>query len=116
MIAGNAVTATGEGTVSARGGGIVNVEMLTLRDSDVTRNAVRARGRDGTAQGGGIWNGLELEEFPPQLSAFDSAITRNAVTASRGIEVVGGGLFTSEPVTLTRTELSGNRPDECAGC
>jgi hypothetical protein len=28
----------------------------------------------------------------------------------------GGGLYTASPVTLTRTVIAGNKPDQCFGC
>jgi hypothetical protein len=50
------------------------------------------------------------------LTLFDSLVTRNRLTASAGIDVKGGGLFSSAPLTLRRTLIAGNRPDQCVGC
>ncbi|MDA0158835.1 hypothetical protein OM076_01050 [Solirubrobacter ginsenosidimutans] len=118
VISGNQVSAIGRGTVAARGGGIVNVDALALRATDVSQNTVRAIGRSGEALGGGIFNGRvpDSQDFTPQFSAADSEITGNAIAAGPGIVAHGGGLFTSEPITLDRTRIRGNRPDQCAGC
>jgi hypothetical protein len=117
-ISGNRLTASGQGEVTASGGGLVNVDVLNLRATLVGQNTVRALGRAGTAAGGGIWNARmpDTQDLVPRLSLLDSLIFGNAVTAGPGIDVQGGGLFTSEPVTLRRTAFLGNRPDQCAGC
>jgi len=53
---------------------------------------------------------------PPSLALTDSVVTANRVSGSAGITVQGGGLFTTFPVTLTRTVIAGNKPDQCFGC
>jgi hypothetical protein len=118
LIAGNRVTATSNGSVTAHGGGIVNVDALALGRTHVSHNTVRATGQTGEAFGGGIWNGRvpESEDLMPRLGMADSTITGNAITAAAGIDAQGGGLFTSEPVALTRVRIHGNRPSQCAGC
>jgi len=45
-----------------------------------------------------------------------SQVTGNALSASPGVTVRGGGLYTERPVTLTTSVISGNSPDQCYGC
>ena len=45
-----------------------------------------------------------------------SAVLANSLSASSGFLVRGGGLFTDFPVSLTRTVIAGNNPDQCFGC
>jgi len=118
VISCNRVVATGQGEVTARGGGVMNVGGLRLQTTDVSQNTIRALGHSGEALGGGIWNGTvpDSEDLTPQLSLADVLITGNTIAAGRGMEVHGGGLFTSQPVTLDRARIRANRPDECAGC
>jgi hypothetical protein len=51
-----------------------------------------------------------------RLALVDSAVTHNTLTASPGITVQGGGLFTLFPVTLTSSVIAQNVPDQCYGC
>jgi hypothetical protein len=76
----------------------------------------KANAADGAAQGAGIWNGAELSGPPVELTLTDSLITGNALAGGAGIERQGGGLFTTFPVTRTRTRIAGNAPDQCFGC
>jgi hypothetical protein len=39
----------------------------------------------------------------------------NTLSASPGLTVQGGGLFTSFPVTLDHSRIAHNHPDQCAG-
>ena len=118
VVSGNRVTATTDGEVTAHGGGLVNTDVLSVRDTRVSRNTVRASGGSGEARGGGIWNGTlpDAGDLVPQLRVFDSAITANTIGAAGAVDVEGGGLFTDRQVTLERALIEGNRPDECAGC
>jgi hypothetical protein len=43
-------------------------------------------------------------------------VTRNALHAGRPIDPMGGGLFTTFPVTQSNTTIAHNVPDQCAGC
>jgi hypothetical protein len=45
----------------------------------------------------------------------DSRITTNQLSGSPQIMLEGGGLFVTNPLTLTHTLISGNNPDNCAG-
>ena len=118
VVSGNQVTATTDGEVTAHGGGIVNVDVFSLRGSRVSNNTVQATGGSGEARGGGIWNSTlpDSGDLLPQLRVTDSAVTANAIEASSGVDVQGGGLFTNQHVMLERARIQGNRPDQCAGC
>lgn len=110
-----ATTTTGSSTV--HGGGIANIGVLTLRNTSVSDNAGTASGPSGSARGGGIFSG-SVPDGPPvtALTLVDSEITHNTLTASPGITVQGGGVFTSFPVVLTDSVIAGNVPDQCSGC
>jgi hypothetical protein len=117
VISGNdaeAGSATGQATV--QGSGVFNNSLLTLDGVTVSGNVGRANGTGGFAQGGGIWNGVDLSGPPVELSLEHTAVVRNALLASPGIEAQGGGLYTTSPVTLDHALIAGNRPDQCVGC
>jgi hypothetical protein len=117
VISGNTATATSPaGSATVHGAGIYNNSLLDLRQVDVSGNTGNANGLSGAAEGGGIWNGVELSGPPVTLTLENSSVTRNSLTGSAGIVVRGGGLFTSEPVTLTRSLVARNAPDQCFGC
>jgi hypothetical protein len=115
-IAGNTVTMTApNGFALSQGGGLANAGQTTLEKVIVVGNSATANGSDGIVQGGGVWNGT-FEGPPPELTLTDSVIVANKLTASPGIPVQGGGLYTDFPVTLTKTVIAGNKPDQCFGC
>jgi hypothetical protein len=117
VISGNTATATSPtGSATVHGVGIYNNSLLDLRRVQVSDNSGTANGLSGVAQGGGIWNGIELSGPPVTLTLEGSFVTRNALTGSAGIELAGGGLFTTEPVTLTHSLIVRNAPDQCSGC
>jgi hypothetical protein len=120
VVAANSVEAeTTNGFAIARGGGVFNSGLLTLRRTQVVANRATASGPAGLVHGGGIWNGVvPLPGFPPdaQLALIDSVVAANKLLASPGLERLGGGIFTTVPVTLTSTVLAGNSPDQCLGC
>ena len=124
LIAHNSVVAEAVRAALAFGGGIANSGQLTLERTLVLGNSVRATGAGGelpfgfpsAALGGGIWNGSFGGETPPQLTMTGSAVLANGLSASPGFLVRGGGLFTNFPVSLTRTVIAGNNPDQCFGC
>ena len=107
----------------AVGGGIANGGRLTLERTLVVGNSLRATGAGGDlpfgvpslVQGGGIWNG-DFDHGPPKLTLIRSAVLHNSLSASPGFLVQGGGLYTDFPVSLTRTLIAGNKPDQCFGC
>jgi hypothetical protein len=116
-ISGNtAVASDPTGTAVVTGGGVFNNSLLELSHTVVSHNAGKATAPSGVAQGGGIWNGVFLSGPPVELTLTDSLITRNTLTASPGLDRQGGGLFTTEPVTRTRTVIARNAPDQCFGC
>jgi hypothetical protein len=118
LIVGNTVTAVGAGSGAfVQGGGLANVGTATLQQTVVFGNSIGANGPSGVAQGGGIWNGTFNPGDPlPSLTLLDSAVTGNFARASGGIKPQGGGVFSVVPVTLTRTVVAANSPDQCEGC
>lgn len=128
-IARNSVSATSmTGTALAVGGGLLNLASLTLEQSVVTANATDATGGSGASLGAGIAN-IHLDGPQVQLAITDSVVSANRLAVSSDFPMLGGGLFTLEitnpdpfttgdaiPVTLTRTVIQGNQPDQCAGC
>jgi hypothetical protein len=118
VISANRLTATSTtGSSTVDGGGIANIGVLTLRNTSVADNRGAASGPGGSARGGGIFNG-SVPDGPPsvRLALVDSPVTHNTLTASPGITVQGGGLFTLFPVTLTSSLIAHNVPDQCYGC
>jgi hypothetical protein len=124
LIGHNSVLVEAVRAALAQGGGIANAGQLTLERTIVLGNSVHATGSGGdlpfglasAAQGGGIWNASFSDDAPPQLTMTDSAVLRNSVSASHGFLVQGGGLYTDFPVSLRRTLVAGNQPDQCFGC
>jgi hypothetical protein len=124
LVARNSVVMEAAGAVLAQGGGFANAGQLTVERTLVLNNSASAHGAGGdlpfgspsAAQGGGIWNGSFGGDTPPQLTLTASAILHNSLDASTGITTQGGGLYTDFPVTLTRTPIAANRPDQCFGC
>jgi hypothetical protein len=120
VISGNitkSISATGPAMIE--GGGVFNNSLLLMRNVQVSGNVARAEGPTGAAQGGGIWNGLDVitGALPPvQLTLVNTSVTRNVLEGSASISLQGGGLFTTSPVTLTNTQIALNRPDQCVGC
>jgi hypothetical protein len=70
----------------------------------VGANTGRADAPSGVAQGGGIWNGVDLSGPDVQLTLGHSALLGNRIAATAGITPQGGGLYTTTPATLTATE------------
>jgi hypothetical protein len=116
LIGGNHITATTTtGTATVNGAGFTNGAVLEVRGSTFSDNTGTASGPTGTAQGGGISNLLFPGVPPGQLTLIDSAIIDNTLSGTTGITVQGGGLFTTVPVTLKDSNISGNTPDNCFG-
>jgi hypothetical protein len=116
LFVGNSVEASAAGgIVHAGGGGIGNFGQTTIDRTGVIGNHVTVSGAAGSAQGGGIDNDT-LFGSTPSLTITNSVITGNSLSASSGLAVQGGGLFTAFPMTLTRTNNAGNSPDQCFGC
>jgi hypothetical protein len=116
VISGNTVTASSpHGSASVQGAGIVNLSLLKLDNVQVRDNSGQATGKSGIAQGAGIWNGVANPGTTVHLTVEHTVVTHNSLAASPGLTVQGGGLFTTSPVTLTGSTISGNRPDDCHG-
>ena len=119
-ISGNSASATSVGGFAAiGGGGVANLSsQVALEQTLVVANTATAAGAVGFAGGGGIVNVVPpgANTPPPQLSLADSTVTANQVSAGGGITPAGGGIFSDTAVTLTRTAIAGNRPDQCVGC
>jgi hypothetical protein len=112
-----AISATGQATV--QGAGLINDGPLRLRGVVISDNSGKAFGPAGFAQGGGIWQGQVFNEggLPIQLALERTLVTRNRLGGSSGIAVAGGGVFTTGfPISLDRTRIAGNSPDQCQGC
>ncbi|MFG3474370.1 hypothetical protein ACGF3K_03745 [Streptomyces sp. NPDC047980] len=99
-----------ENVADADGGGLWNDNEATVESSDITGNETR----DAGSQGGGVYN----ENGAPGGNTVltDSTVTKNQAS-------VGGGIFrASGSVTLNRTRVKENVPDNCspsgtvAGC
>jgi hypothetical protein len=107
------------GTVFAAGGAIVVDEPgLTLRNSELSANTVGANGASGSAQGGGIFD-APITDGPPggPLKLLNTGVTGNVLSGSPGIALQGGGLFIqNQPLTLTKSVIANNSPDQCFGC
>ena len=123
-ISGNLLNATSlTGAANAAGGGIGNLSgHVTLARTRVIGNRAIATGISGLALGGGILN-VAFAGGAPELALTNAVVTANVLTASPGITPQGGGMYTADifsgepfPVTLTRTAIAGNRPDQCFGC
>ena len=116
----NAVSASSRhGTVVLVGGGLQSGGPLTLRNTIVTENRGDANGLTGTAQGGGIFAVNESANGGPPggpLILIKSVITRNSLDGSNGMTLQGGGIFATNPVTLTNTTITNNTPGQCDGC
>ena len=78
------------------------------------------KGSSGFAEGGGIWNGQPFgpDGTPtPSLLLDHTAVIGNALSASAGLTVQGGGLFTDGfPVSIVKSLIAHNSPDQCFGC
>jgi hypothetical protein len=117
VVSGNTATATStSGSATVQGAGIFSNSLLDLRGDRVSDNSGTATGPAGAAEGGGIWNGIELSGPPVTLTLENTSVTHNSLTGTAGIASRGGGLFTNQPVTLTNSLIAHNAPDQCVGC
>jgi hypothetical protein len=108
----------GMGAASVQGGGVFNNSLLQMTEDLVSGNLAQAAGSSSLAQGGGIWNGVDLSGPPVQLTLQNSIVSGNILTGGSGGSLQGGGIFTMSPATLSlsHTTVAGNRPDQCFGC
>ena len=105
--AGHGILASGGGIINAVGGpqGPANTGVLTLNSSEVNDNTA---GGDG----GGIANGIPLGG-PMPLVGGPVTLNHSEVTGNSGAS--GGGIFNSGgTVTLAKTVVTANTPDNCA--
>jgi hypothetical protein len=115
-VSGNTIDVSSGGTASLNGAGITNAGTLELNHTRVSGNAGAVTAPDGSAAGGGVWNGDFFGDGPPRLTLDDTDVSRNAITASAGLPVQGGGLFTAFPFTSHDSKIAKNTPDQCFGC
>ena len=120
LISGNTVRATSSsGFASVQGAGLINGGLLELHGVVVAGNAGTAKGTSGFAQGGGIWNGRPFPDASPTPSLLldHTTVIGNRLSASPGLAVQGGGLFTDGfAVSLASSLIAHNAPDQCFGC
>ncbi len=98
LVSGNRLTATSQtGSATVRGAGIEHGNgTLQVSGTTISGNTGTATGPSGEALGGGIWNDLFFPGPPsPRLALVDTKVTNNALSASSGLTVHGGGLFTT---------------------
>jgi hypothetical protein len=116
VISGNRTTArSAHGSAKVFGGGVLNEGRLVLQHDLIGYNHAIATGAEGFARGGGIWNDRLFVKQPPHLRLDHTLVIGNTLSASPGLPVKGGGLFTAFPVTLDHSLIAHNHPDQCAG-
>jgi hypothetical protein len=105
------------GSVDVKGGGVNTFGPTTLRNSTVSGNTVDASGASGSARGGGIYDGLNLDGPPGgPLVLQNSNVTANTLSGT-GLTLQGGGIFLqNQLITLTNSLITQNVPDQCFGC
>jgi hypothetical protein len=106
------------GSVSIVGGGLQAGDGgITLRNSTVRGNTAHASGRAGFARGGGIFDAA-IPDGPPggPLVLVGSRVTQNILSGTGGVALQGGGIFATNPVSLTNSVITDNVPDQCFGC
>ena len=116
---------------SPHGGGVI-AGVGYVSDATTTLVATKVTGNVGIALtaaeattrllGGGISNGGD-DLYPgyanpdAKLTLTDSTVTANSLTSTaRGAEIAGAGIHSLSPVTLTRSTVRGNAPDDCDAC
>jgi hypothetical protein len=117
VVSGNRVRASStHGSAGVLGVGIFNNTVLRARSSTVRDNAGTARAPVTMAQGGGIWNGAFLSGPPVDLALTSSRVVHNSVAATDASSAQGGGIYNAGTVTLERSQVAHNRPDDCFAC
>jgi len=114
------VASSPTGTVLLAGGGLLAGGPLTLKNTTVIRNTGDANGVSGSAQGGGVYD-VDLSGIggPPggPLILINSRVLLNVLSGNSAVLLQGGGIFaSSNPVTLTNSQVALNQPDQCDGC
>ena len=92
--------------------------VTTLRNTTVSGNSADTTGLSGFARGGGIFDIDESPDGPSggPLTLINSSVTGNALSGSAGTSLLGGGIYSTNPVFLTNSLIANNVPDECFGC
>jgi hypothetical protein len=118
VISGNRLTARSvDGSAIAFGAGVLNDgARLMLQHDLIEDNHAVATGPEGFARGGGIWNGIPFGGKPPHLRLEHTRVIGNTLSASPGLPVEGGGIYTAFPVTRSHSRIAHNIPDQCFGC
>jgi hypothetical protein len=107
------------GTAIDRGAGIVLADAATLRNSTMSGNTAYANGSSGYAFGGGIFDVDQSPNGGPgggPLTLINSGVIGNALGGTSAITLQGGGIYATNPVSLTHSEIADNVPDQCFGC
>jgi hypothetical protein len=107
-----------QGSAIDRGGGLVAGDVITLRNTTVRGNTADASGLAGFARGGGIFD-VDLSPTGPPgglLTLINSRVTGNTLNGSVAITLQGGGIFATNPVSLTNSMITSNVPDQWLGC
>jgi hypothetical protein len=117
-VSGNTATATSPGgSATVQGAGIANNGPLTLTNDQIRDNRGVANGVDGSAQGGGLWNGELFGPPDSSIALVSTTVTGNSLSGGAGVTREGGGVYTvGFPTTLANSRIAGNAPDDCAGC
>jgi hypothetical protein len=105
-----------EGSAGAFGDGVLNEGHLMLQHDRIEDAHAVATVPNCFARGGGIWNGHIFGERPPHLRLEHTRVIGNTLSASPGLPVEGGGIFSAFPVALDHSRIAHNLPDQCFGC
>jgi predicted outer membrane repeat protein len=111
------LTITGGNATVRVGGGIQNGGLLTLNRTTVTGNRA-------ASDGGGIYNYGTLTLNHSRLTSnvsgggggglfSEGVATLNDSTVTKNTAAFGGGILSVNTLTLNRTTVSGNVPDDC---
>ena len=106
------------GSVDVRGGALNVFGPTTLRNSTISGTTVAATGANGSARGGGIFDGVNPDGPPGgPLALQNSNLIGNILSGSTGVSLHGGGLYIeSNPLALINSLIANNLPDQCFGC
>ncbi len=117
LVSGNSIQASSpSGTALAAGGAIVVESELVLRGTTVKANTASASGRQGFAQGGGIFDAPLFTNGGP-LTLVDSQVIHNVATGTPRITLQGGGIYIPQRrLTMVRSTVGDNVPDQICGC
>jgi hypothetical protein len=106
------------GTAADHGGAFVIGGVSILRNTTVSGNTADATGQVGLAQGGGIFDIDNSGNGGPGgglLTLIHSRVTDNVLSGSPAITLQGGGIYSTNPVSVLNTLIANNTPDQCVG-